>query len=195
MSQETGNESLAELAQRAEMVRDRVRHVASEIRALLGEDLPKFVERQMKRGFVEHPGFASQLSEARLRELKTAVRVEGDAGRDQVLGALEDSTLWFPSHGPEGRATIADNPALWTAVSRITDTVNGLRQRFGYPPPSEPVEYKPPTWFIGRRYLPTLSENYWRLLSELRDLETRAASIERDSSRTELAKRWDAIDD
>lgn len=191
-----GPETLAELVQRAEMVRDRVRHVAAEIKALLADDLPKYVERELKRGFVEHPEFASRLSDSTLRELKSAVKAEGERGRDQVLAALEDEALWFPT-GPlaEGRVSVADSPALWAAVGGITGTVRALRERFGYPASAEPIEYRPPSWFIGRRYLPTLSEKYWRLIAELRELEVQAQSIKRDTSRSVLSKRWDALEE
>jgi hypothetical protein len=193
---DSGPETLAELTQRAEMVRDRIRHVAAEVKALLAEDLPKYVEREMKRGFVEHPDFASRLTDGALRDLKTAVRTEGEHGRDQVLAALDDEALWFPT-GPltEGRASVADSPGLWAAVGGITGTVRALRERFHYPPSLEPIEYKPPSWFIGRRYLPTLSEKYWRLIAELRELDTLAQGIKRDTSRSVLTKRWDATEE
>ncbi len=190
------NASLPELAQHAELVRDRVRHVAADIRALLSEDLPRFVERELKRGFVENPEFAARLSDERLAELKAECIAEGERGRDRVLMSLEDEALWFPATLPpvENRATIASNTALWAAVSGIAESVHALRQRFGYPtlPAGDvSVEYRPPTWFIGRRYLPTLTEKYWRLLAELEELHSRAGAIRKESSKAELTRRWE----
>ena len=189
----TDTERLPELEQRRLMVQDRIRHVAADVKARLAEGLPKFVEREMKRGFVENPDFASRLGDAAVRDLKLAVGSESDRGRDQVLAALEDDSLWFPPTTETSRTTMADNAALWSVVSGIVHTVHELRERFGYPPGGEPVEYRPPTWFIGRRYLPTLSEKYWRLLAELAEIDGKMRALRQETSKAELSKRWDAV--
>lgn len=184
--------SVAELEQHAELLRERVMQVADEVKALLAEDLPRFVEREVKRAFVSQPEFAAKISDDRLRQLKQDIEARGGARRDEILAALGDESLWLVDAGADDeRKSIAENTALWEQVAGICGVVTDLQREYGFPEGSEPVEYKPPTWFIGRRYLPTLSEKYWRHLRELGEARAQVGSIRREASKSELTKRWD----
>ena len=111
-----------------------------------------------------------------------------------MLARLADEALWFPDASPEeSRNSIAQNSALWAAVSTVCDVVTGLREAYGFPMPENPIQYRPPTWFIGRRYLPTLSEKYWKLVGELIEIEAKMADVRDEASQTELAARWDKV--
>ena len=185
--------SVAELEQQAELLKDRVRHVALEVKALFAEDLPRFVERELKRAFVSHPEFAATIGDDTLRGLKRDIIAEGQRATDAVLAALEDEALWFPeSPGEEDpRKSLAENRGLWDVVSGITGAVTEIMTRYGFPQSGSPPEYKPPTWFIGRRYLPSLSEKYWRHVRDLAKTLAQIRDIRTEHSQSELARRWD----
>lgn len=193
-----GTPSVAELQEHISLLRGRVLQVADDVKALLREDLPKFVERELKRAFVSHPEFASAMSDDTLRDLKKDIREEAQASTLQVLEALGEDALWFPADveeegDDEVRRSIGANEALWAAVNGICATVAGLREKYGFPVLEEELTYRAPTWFIGRRYLPSLSEKYWRYIHELKELEGQLTGIETAASKTELTSRWDDV--
>lgn len=188
--------SLAELEQHVGMLRERVLQVAADVKTLLAEDLPKFVEREVKRIFVGHPEFARTISDKDLASLKTALHTEGESAARAVLAKLEDDSLWFPGDLGAGaaRKSISENTALWNEVGAIAETVKGIMARHKFPDSDEPIEYKPPTWFIGRRYLPSLSEKYWRHLQDLSEVQDKIDTIVAETSKNELTKRWDSAE-
>lgn len=187
--------SVAELEQHAAILRERILQIAAEVKALLGDDLPRFVERELKRAFIGSPEFASTIDNDGLKRIKAAIQSRGEAGTKRILAALEDDALWFPESpgDDDARRSVADNKALWDVVSTISDDVNAILEEFGFPPGAEPVAYKPPSWFIGRRYLPSLSEKYWRHVRELAEARAQIGSIRTEVARSELTRRWDEI--
>ena len=186
------NASVAELEQHALALRGRLRVITDVIRALLAEDLPKFVERELKKTFVSNPDFASGVSDDKLREFKQALTTRATQTASSVIDALTDEGLWECPEIPEdSRSPISANPLLWAQVSRIATVVDELQSEFDFPGAGEATVYKPPTWFIGRRYLPALSEKYWSVLRELTETESRTVQIKKEASRSELAARWD----
>jgi hypothetical protein len=182
--------SLAELEQHAGALRNRIRNVSSDIRALLADDLPLFAEREMKKAFINNPEFASTVPDNTLKQLKADITKESASAAAAVLGALDDESLWFAAN-TEAPTSIADNQALWAQVNQISAMVNSLREQYNFPPNAEPIVYRPPTWFIGGRYMPTLSEKYWAALSQLWVVDAQIAALETDSSKSELSQRWD----
>ncbi len=188
--------TIAELEQQAALHRSRVLEVAAEIKALLAEDLPKYVERELKRAFVSAPDFAATLDDETLRSLKEAIRSRRQSRTGEVLAALDLEDQWFPADATadDERKSISENEPLWTTVNAICDVVTELRQEYGFPAASEPIEYRPPTWFIGRRYLPSLSEKYWRHVTELAEVESQIGAINDEVSRADLTARWDALE-
>ena len=166
--------------------------VAAEIKALLAEDLPRFLEREIKKAFITHTDFASSLSNERLKSLKAEIVKRGPEAADAVLATLTDD-LWLAdsSGDDDDRKSISENEPLWERISVISETATTLMAEYGFPTGDEPVEYRPPTWFIGRRYLPSLSEKYWRHVRELAEASTQIGSIVTEVSKSELTKRWD----
>ncbi|MFT5429857.1 MAG: hypothetical protein ACI9OJ_000529 [Myxococcota bacterium] len=188
------NASLAELEQHAVALRARLLSIAEDITALLAEDLPRFAEREMKRAFVGAPEFAATISDAKLRQLKAAVTEKAAAATREIITALGDESIWTDAAIPEDpRASIAANARLWAEVNRMAAVAQDVATSFGFPKSEEPIEYKPPTWFIGRRYLPTLSEKYWSLHRDLAETTAQAATVRSETSRTELSDRWDKV--
>ncbi|MFT7624424.1 MAG: hypothetical protein ACI9WU_003611 [Myxococcota bacterium] len=187
--------SIAELEQHAIMLRARIMEVAEDVKALLVEDLPKFVEREMKRAFISAPGFASSIDDARLRKLKASVSAASSEATADIMKALTLDDLWLPADATpdDSRKSMAENEPLWTAVSSICQAVTAVRSEYGFPAATQPIEYQPPTWFIGRRYLPSLSEKYWREVRELAQVQGQLGEISTEVSRADLSRRWDAV--
>ena len=78
------------LTEAEERARSRVFAAVEDARLVLRRDLPSFVEREVKRRFVEAVDFAEGIDDGRIADLKQQVRDEGDAAAEQILGALED---------------------------------------------------------------------------------------------------------
>ena len=188
--------SVAELEQHVSMLRDRVLQVAEEVKALRADDLPRFVERELKKAFINDPAFAASVNDDTLRKLKKDVAAKSKAAADNVVAALANEHLWFPndSGADDPRKSLEENTALWDQINTISDVVSELRQAYDFPDPTEPTAYRPPTWFIGRRYLPSLSEKYWRHVRELAEAQGQIDSIQTEVSRHALTIRWDETD-
>lgn len=187
--------SVAELEQHVIILRERILAIAADVKGLLADDLPKFVEREVKRAFVSNPDFATTIGTDTLKRLKADIQADGEAGTARILAALEDEALWFcDSPGDDDpRKSISENKALWDVVSTIAVVVTDLFERYGFPAGPEPVTYRAPSWFIGRRYLPSLSEKYWRHVRDLAEARAQIGSIRTETARTELTKRWDEV--
>jgi hypothetical protein len=186
--------SIAELEQEVASLKSRVLEIATEIKALLAEDLPKFVERELKNAFVHNPEFANTVSDDTLRVIKAAMATQGAEGTARVLAALENDNIWLEIQSiPNNRKSIEEHTALWSLVSEICQTVTQLYADHGFPQAQEPCTYRAPTWFIGRRYLPSLSEKYWRHVEELQEKKSVIGSLESDTSTSELTQRWDKV--
>ena len=184
--------SLTELEQHIQLLKDRVLGVASEIKALLAEDLPLFVEREVKKAFVTHPEFASTVDDKTLQTLKSEVEETASTAAATILNALNSETLWLPGDvNDSDDKSMAANTTLWGVVNQISDTAIALMKKYNFPESSLGVSYKPPTWFIGRRYLPSLSEKYWRHLNDFVAASAQVTSIQEANTEQELAERWD----
>ncbi len=187
--------SIAELEQHIIILRERLVQIAAEVKALLAEDVPKFLERELKRAFVSHPDFASTLSDSALRTLKADIKSGGESATRDMLAAVEDNALWFAgaAAADDAKKSIAENEALWSAISDVVcGALDAIRAKYAFPA-GPPSSYKPPTWFIGRRYLPSLSEKYWQLLRELHETETQIGQTRSESAKVDLTRRWDEV--
>jgi len=178
---------LAQIEQQAEQTRERVKQVKTEICALLADDLPEFVKRELKKAFLAHPDVSNAMSDDTLKQLQIDISTDGLKASRNVLDGIEDDSLWFISSTGK---TISDNSELWSKVSVICATVAALKKNYGFPSDNESTVYKAPTWFIGGRYLPTLSEKYWALLTELAGITAQLKAAESHDTQSELAKRW-----
>lgn len=183
---------LTELEQHIQLLRERVLGVASEIKALLAEDLPLFVEREVKKAFISNPKFAATIDDQTLKQLKSDVENTATTAATSILTVLEDDNLWLPHEINEtDDKSMAANATLWGIVNGISESAAALMKQYDFPQSVQNVTYKPPTWFIGRRYLPSLSEKYWRHLNDFVAASAQVTSIQEANTEQELAKRWD----
>ena len=65
--------TVAELRQHIETLKDQVRSITSEIKELLRTDLPLFVDRELKKAFINNPEFAQTIGDDALQDIKNAV--------------------------------------------------------------------------------------------------------------------------
>jgi len=185
------NSSIAELREHAETLLEQVRALADEIKAVLHIDLPEYINRELKRSFVSHPDFAQTVNNDTLLAIKKQVASAGNSARDRIIDALNDPELWTPTATTENQKSIADNAAVWRIVQTIGETVTEIRKQHSFPDANDPVEYKAPTWFIERRYLPSIGEKYWRLLREANEAKRQIDEAHSNESKGRLAQRWD----
>jgi len=185
------NQSMAELRQHIETLNEQVRALTDEIKAVLHADLPEYINRELKRSFVSHPDFAQTVDNDTLLSIKKRVQSVGESARDSIMAALNDDNLWNASTIGDSQKSIADNEAVWGIVQKIGDSVSEVRQEFGFPDANDSTSYKAPTWFIDRRYLPSLSEKYWRLLREINEANRQINETQSNESKGRLAQRWD----
>ena len=185
--------TVAELRQHIETLKDQVRSITSEIKELLRTDLPLFVDRELKNAFINNPEFAQTIGDDALQDIKNAVATQGASKRDEILASLDEENLWMPSDiSSEGtQKSISENNAVWSIVSRICDSVHTLKTQYNFPDADGPIQYKAPTWFIERRYLPSLSEKYWRAIRELNEAARQITESHATESKGQLARRWD----
>lgn len=176
-------------------IHDRIRRNADDIRALLRDDLPAFVAREVKTHFVEQAELASRMTDVQVKALKEGTTRAGAALSAQVDASLEPLDAWLSGvQLPDGGRHLEQNPDLWTRIAGpAAEAVEELLHAHGFPRPADGygVVYKEPARFIAGRYLPTLAERYWKLISELRRIEEQAAAQVQARSRSELARRWE----
>lgn len=176
-------------------IHDRIRRNADEIRALLRDDLPAFVAREIKTRFVEDADLSSRMGEAQVKALKEAAARAGAALAAQVDEALSPLDPWLAGLTvEEGGKHLEQNPDLWARIARpAAEAVEEVLDTNGFPRPAagHGVAYKEPARFIGGRYLPSLAERYWKAIADLRRITEQSEAQARARSRSELARRWD----
>ena len=168
--------------------------LADEVRQALGEDLVLFPMAEVRRRFLADPGFASTLADEAIARIKSELESGAPAARDEVLRVLADSAAWEAgeSAAPGPGRSFEENPTLWAATRPIEVMVAGVLARHAFPvPEDDPVRYRMPMRFIGRKYLPGLAEKYWSLIEDLRHVRARLDEVRSAEVREALARRWD----
>jgi hypothetical protein len=188
--------TIEELHQHIATLRDQVVNVANEIRSLLEDDLPLYVERVIKKAFVGDDTLARNIDDDALRRLKADIKTTGADATQAIMAKLANDALWFPDDvgDDDSKRSIAANTAVWGIVSEITTSIQDLMDRYEFPSDdANPLVYRPPSWFIGRRYLPSLSEKYWRYVRALSEASQHISEQHTTQSKDALSKRWDDV--
>ena len=179
--------------------RTRLRETAGSIATLLAEDLETYPERELQRRFVEAEG-ADKLSDQQLAALRKSAKELGKSFAEQVGERLTDEAPWLAlaqpgAPLPEDRKTLRGVSAVWSVVSAIDAEVEKLAASAGLPADQRaPAGYSPPARFISRLHLPTLVENYFREVMELRKLGDIVAVEDAEGRRRNRAERWGAAE-
>lgn len=175
---------------------DRIAMISRDIIAIFREDLPVFIEKEVKKRFLDAVDFSAGLPKTRVAELRArtaAVAAQQVATVEAALSGLEP---WLSAKEVVSpRQAITDNPAVWGPIRTVEDSTTALLEEFGFPkgPDGYGVHYEPPARFIGGKFLKTLVEHYWRSLEELEKLHLRAAQKDNARMRAELLRKWDDI--
>lgn len=168
--------------------------LAVEVRQALGEDLAAFPTAEARRRFLADPDAAAAVSDEAIARIKVELEKQAPTVRDGVLKALEDPAVWMSGIDcePGTGKSFEDHPTLWSATRPVEELVASVLARQGFPvPEGDPIRYRMPMRFIGRKYLPGLAEKYWLLIADLRHVRSRLAELRAAEVRDALGKRWD----
>lgn len=171
-----------------------VLRLAAEVRQALVEDLAHFPMVEARRRFLADPDVAGALPDVAIARMKSELEAGAPVARDRVIEGLSDDALWLSGTAcppGEGRS-FEEHPRLWGALQPVEALVGEVLRRHGLAiPQDDPVRYRMPMRFIGRRYLPGLAEKYWVLIEDLRQVRQRLAELDRARMRDMLGRRWD----
>ncbi len=168
--------------------------LATDVCQALGEDLALFPMAEARRRFLADSDVAASVSDEAIAGIKVDLEAGALAARDAVLDLLEDVDIWFAGvdAGPGPGKSLEEHPVLWAATRPIEVFVADTLVRHGFPvPEDDPVRYRMPMRFIGRKYLPGLAEKYWLLIDDLRHVRARLAEVRTTEVREALGRRWD----
>jgi len=190
------------LTEAEERARSRVFAAVEDARLVLRRDLPSFVEREVKRRFVEAVDFAEGIDDGRIADLKQQVRDEGDAAAEQILGALEDEGPWLagvtyvPESDDATLSSFEDNPELWAIVNQIGAAAENVLAGFGFPVPKGgfDIAYRQPAFFVDGRHMKTIAEHYWRGIREIQENRGRRDELDSGRRAQQLSARWDSVE-
>ncbi|MBM4386257.1 MAG: hypothetical protein FJ088_00880 [Deltaproteobacteria bacterium] len=173
-----------------------IRCLMNEAIAVIGEDLAKFPEREVRRHFTAFVEFAETVPEQKIKEIKKEIAGNIATVAQDVIDRLSDETLWFAGVEFDGEGkSLMENVKLWESVRPVAKFTEGVLRRYKFPllNPGTGVEYKAPTWFISGKFLPAIAEKYWKAIGELKELRKRMAEHSVESKKKELLKKWDSI--
>ena len=187
-------------AEQMDFLRDSIAALADEAIAVFEADFPQFFAREVRRRFLDAPDFARSLDDAKLKALKEAIAARSQAAGAAIVEKLRDRDLWLSGTQvaePAGKS-FEDNPALWDVVASICEPLGDFLAEQGFPPTAGGeggggpygLRYREPKRFVSGRYLPSIAEQYWRRIAELREVEGRVRELEREREQAELLARW-----
>ncbi len=183
--------SSADFDDRIALSQERLLQVLEQIRAVLHEDLGKFVAREARKAFLTHPEAADALTDQQVADLKTRTVAASTASADRIAAELADQSLWLEeADASEGSRSLEPLGSVWAIVRSVEADVTALLEPFGLAP-DPPAVYKAPAYFVAGRFLPTLAEHYWKLRSEIDELEAARRQEAEESVKSRLAARWD----
>lgn len=184
--------SAEELDTQIELRRVRFKQVISDIRGLLHEDLRNFINRETKRAFLGQAVVSKGFDRARVGALKRASAELAQATADRIVAELEDEALWLPESLPASvdKRSIDGVPGAWAKVTEVDVALAELLGGYGFDL-AEVTKYHVPAFFVKGLYMPSLAEHFWRLLTEIHELEGQKVQRLDEEVRSELQSLWD----
>ena len=180
-----------ELSDQIALRRARFESIVAELRAVLVDDVPNWAMREAKEAFLGAPAVASSMTEETLRTFKTDIESFGTEAAENLGDALQEASRWLEGgHHTDNPRTLRD-AAVWEHLSKVVDEpFQQLLVRHGLTG-GQTRHFKGPVYFVGGRYYPALAEHYWKLRTELVDLERAVAELSAEETRAALLDRWD----
>lgn len=188
------------LGARAEQLEAQIVASGGAILDVVCKDLPKYLDREAKRRFLEQVEFASAMDDLQLKAFRAALRALGAELEGKLRASLTASDVWLAEVLPDDRKSMRGNPPVWQAFQSIACKLAGLLAEYGFPAdgdgdgPDYTLEYDTPKYFIDHVYCPGLIEAYWKQNEELLSIRATANDRARALSQEELEARWNAID-
>jgi hypothetical protein len=179
----------AEIDNQIELRKVRFQQVVADIRTVLRADLDAFVMRETKKAFLARPDVADSMSADKVGALKKGAAELGRSLAQRLDAELADLSLWQAGSGdPVNPRELAGVPGVTAKLHEAEKAVTEFLAGYGLP--SE-VSYKPPAYFVGGLYMPSLAEHYWRIVVETRELEDQKARLSEQTTREKLQSKWD----
>lgn len=179
----------AEIDNQIELRKVRFQQVVADIRTVLRVDLDAFVMRETKKAFLARPDVADSMSADKVGALKKGAAELGKSLSQRLDAELADMALWQAGAGdPVNPRELTGVPGVMAKLHEAENAVTEFLAGYGLP--SE-VSYKPPAYFVGGLYMPSLAEHYWRIVVETRELEDQKAKLSEQTTREKLQSKWD----
>ncbi len=186
------------LKARHEATAGRIEEIAARIVAIVQKDVPRFVEREVRKRWLDHPDFASAMDDQALASLKADMRQFAQAQSESLGQTLAQTERWLSATElPTERKTLEANAEVWSVFGSLACALAGFLGKHGFPsdqPESpEPVfdlAYRTPVYFIEREYCPSVIEAYWNVVEELLELVAAIEAQRAADHRKVLEARW-----
>lgn len=188
------NEEIKELQNQIGFIKEKIMKTANEVKEALRQDLPLFVNREIKKHFVNNPEFARSLSDEEIKKIKQRINSITPAVVEKILVDIDSENLWMKGLEitSEGKSFM-ENHELWKVTSPIEELTKKIMKEFNFLGCTEEITYKAPSWFIGKYYLPSLAEKYWKHINEIKEIQRKIEELKKEKERNELSKRWNGI--
>jgi len=187
------DEELRRHRDRIEAAERQIREDAARIVGVLQDDLPAYLQREIKARFVSAPDFADAMPAETLDALKRDADDEGTKAAADIAAALRDPALWLTDvELPDGPFELTHLPRVWQQATRIETVLEGLLAKYHFPAAGPRAQYKPPTWFVSGTLLKTLMEAYRTHARERARLRQAVDELEAKRRTMQLGLKWDA---
>ena len=208
--------STDELKLRQSQVKQHILKEAEAITEVVAKDIPRWLEREARKRWLEHAEFASRVDDEALARFKAELRRLGEEAVTQLRHDLADAELWMVKAEPRSRKTLEGHPGVWVKLQQVACKLAGLLGSFQFPPdlpeppqadeegspkaPPSPEEaaqvpyrlvYRSPAYFVDGAYCPAFIETYWSRLEELNNLHQALDARHAVTSRQVLESRWE----
>ena len=182
----------AELDALLQLRNEKLWEIVAEIRGVFREHIPSYVVKEVKNAFLSQPETAQAMSGENVKTLKARAAALGPKIAEEIDGKLADNGLWLSAPDDVVSVkTLQEAEALWAVVTKVEDALAALLTDFDLLGPDGPSAYSAPVYFVGRRYFPSLSEHYWKLLHEIRALKGQKEVAKTVATRDSLTAKWD----
>jgi|GEM_PF-1254784 len=187
-----------EIEEQLELRRQRFEQVVQDIRRCLQLDLEAFFVRETKKAFLSQPAVAQGMTPESILALRKEAVALGKSEAAQVFAALGDIALWRTGADGErdnDKTELSEVKAVWNHVNAGEAALATFLHRHGFAETVRPV-YKTPSFFVAGLYMPGLTEHFWKIIEEIRDLHAQKGALTTRVTREKLQALWDgAVDD
>jgi hypothetical protein len=191
--------TLDDLKRRQAQVKDQILDSAHAISQVILRDAPRWIEREARKRFLDHPDFASQMPDDALANFKKDVHDAAALATEQLTASLAAPDLWLiRANPPEARKSLEGHPTAWPALQQVAAALANTLSRYNVPrdPDADAgqpylLTYRSPMYFVDGVYCPALIETFWARVDEHNALLDALDSRQAATSRQVLEQRWD----